>query len=119
MSPSSRSVTGTAEKRIGASKLDVIVTDTRVRNGASVIVDRSQVADAIRPWFSGEPAAVTDGIGELQSALDQAPAGELDRSSTLGPCCYLGIRIEVAPKRSPLRGRTAGWWSFLRSVVTS
>jgi hypothetical protein len=98
--------------------LDVIVTDTRVRNGASVIVDRGQVTDAIRSWFSGESAAVTDGVGELQLALDQAPAGQLDRQSTLGLCCYLGITIEVAPKRSPLRSRTAGWWSFLRSVFT-
>src|SRR5437899_1932303 len=109
----------TAEKQSGASKLDVIVTDTRVRNGASVIVDRGQVADAIRAWFSGEHVAVTDGVQELQLALDQAPAGQLDRSSTLGLCCYLGIRIEVAPKRSPTRSRCAGWWSFLRSVVTA
>jgi hypothetical protein len=100
--------------------LDVIVTDTRVRNGASVIVDRGQVADAIRSWFSGEHVAVTDGVEELQSALDQTPAGELDWSSTGGLCCYLGISIEVAPpKRSPLRSRIADWWSFWRSVVTA
>jgi hypothetical protein len=96
--------------------LDVIVTDTRVRNGASVIVDRGQVADAICQWFPDEPAAVTDTIGQLQLALDQAPAGQLDRSSTLGLCCYLGITIEVAPTRRPRR--TPGWWSFLRSVIT-
>ena len=75
----------------------VTVTDITGSSG-TVTADRSEVAAAIRPWFTPDASPqVEEAIDRLQQSLDRAPADQLGTEdtelSTTRLCAYLGIEL--------------------------
>ncbi|HZE14318.1 MAG TPA: hypothetical protein VE197_00640 [Mycobacterium sp.] len=79
--------------------MHVTVTDTTGTSG-TVTAERSEVAAAIRPWFSDASPEVHAAIDRLQQSLDRAPADHLGTEdtdlSTTRLCAYLGIKLGLA-----------------------
>jgi hypothetical protein len=78
----------------------VTVTDTAGTSG-TVTADRSEVAAAIRPWFTPDASPeVHAAIDRLQQSLDRAPADQLGTEdtdlSTTRLCAFLGIKLRLA-----------------------
>lgn len=74
----------------------VQVYDNSAYDPAPVVVDRSDVAQTIRPWFDDAPGEFHQAIRDLQHSLDSAPRDTLGTESTSGLCEYLGITLRVA-----------------------
>ena len=80
--------------------MKVTVTDTTGASG-TVTAERSEVAAAIRVWFTPDASPEVDAaIDRLQQSLDRAPADQLGTEdtdlSTTRLCAYLGIELRLA-----------------------
>lgn len=74
----------------------VQVYDNSAYDPDPIVVNRSDVAATIRPWFVDAPGEFDQAIRDLQRSLDTAPRGTLGTESTSGLCEYLGITLRIA-----------------------
>lgn len=74
----------------------VQVYDNSAYDPDPVVVNRSDVAETIRPWFDDAPGEFHQAIRDLQRSLDSAPRDALGTESTSGLCEYLGITLRIA-----------------------
>lgn len=74
----------------------VQVYDNSAYDPDPIVVNRSDVAETIRPWFLDAPDEYHQAIRDLQRSLDVAPRDTLGTDSTSGLCEYLGITLRVA-----------------------
>lgn len=97
----------------------VTVTDTT----GTATVERSEVADTIRPLYRNAPARMRAAIEWLQTALDHAPTDRLgieDGSmSTAGLCAELGVNIESPPRLGHVTNAASATAGADASVSTS
>jgi hypothetical protein len=74
----------------------VQVYDNNAYDPDPIVVNRSDVAETISPWFVDAPGEFHQAIRDLQRALDSAPGDSLGTESTSGLCEYLGITLRIA-----------------------
>ena len=79
--------------------MKVQVSDDHAYNFDPIVVDHSDVAKTIMPWFVDAPGDVEQAIRDLQRSLDIAPRGTLGTESahlsTSELCAYLGITLRL------------------------
>ncbi len=73
----------------------VQVYDNSAYDPDPIVVNRSDVAEAISPWFVDAPGEFHQAIRDLQRSLDVAPRDTLGPESTSGHCDYLGLTLRV------------------------